>query len=263
MKTIIVDDDPQMLKVFQQMSEGIRTIELTGIYTLPQEALRFACRERVDLAVLDISMPEMNGIELAKKLREIRNDMLIVFITAFDGYIREANELGADDYIVKPYKRATIERMAERMQLLARRQEKAVYVQAFGRFSVLKNGRPVPLRGKAKEILALVVTRRGKEISNEEIYSTLWEEREYSNIHMKVYYNALKRLRDCLAANGLTGILVSTPHGQMVNTDLFECDYYDWQDGNAAVQARFEGEFMAEYSWGEYILAQILNAGTE
>ena len=42
----------------------------------------------------------------------------------------------------------------------------------------LKNGVPIPLRGKAKEILALVASRCGKEISNEEIYSIIWEERE-------------------------------------------------------------------------------------
>lgn len=263
MKTIIVDDEPYMLKSFLRLSEGVDGIEVTGKFEYPEDALEFAKKQKVDLAMLDIAMPGISGIELAEKLRNIRNDILIVFITAYDEYIRDANRIGADDYIVKPYRKETIEMMANRMKFLSKRQEKDIYVQTFGRFNVLKNGRPVPLSGKAKEILALVVTRRGKEISNEKIYSTLWEEREYSNVHMKVYYNALKRLRNCLEENGLPDILVSTPHGQMVNTDLFDCDYYAWQDGNGGNRDRFEGEFMAEYSWGEYILGDILNSEKE
>ena len=47
------------------------------------------------------------------------------------------------------------------------------------------------------------MVKRGREISNEEIYSTIWESREYSNVHMKVYYNALKRQKDSLEKYGI------------------------------------------------------------
>ena len=40
---------------------------------------------------------------------------------------------------------------------------------------------------------------------------------------------------------------------------MFDCDYYAWQDNNMGERDRFEGEFMSEYSWGEYILSRILN----
>ena len=124
---------------------------------------------------------------------------------------------------------------------------------------VLKDGKPVRLTGKAKEILALIVTRRGWEISNEEIYSTIWEGRPYSNAFMSVYYNALRRLKKSLKAAGIDHILVPTPRGQTVDTSLFDCDYYSWKDDNSDSRDHFEGEFMSEYSWGEYILASILH----
>ena len=57
----------------------------------------------------------------------------------------------------------------QKMQILSKSLHKEIYIQMFGRFNVLKNGVPIALRGKAKEILALVATRCGKEISNEEI----------------------------------------------------------------------------------------------
>lgn len=261
MKTIVVDDEAIMLQSFHRLSAGIDAIRLVGEFQYPEEALEYAKNNTVELAILDISMPGMTGLELAEKLREHYPNILIVFITAYDEYIRESNQLGADDYIVKPYRRETIEKMAERMSLLSRRLQKSIYVQTFGNFLVFKNGEPVPLKGKAKEILALIVTRRGKEISNEEIYSTIWENREYSNVNMKVYYNALKRLRDALDEYGMSDLLKSTARGQTVNTELFDCDYYSWQDKNLSERDKFQGQFMYEYSWGEYILADILNEG--
>jgi len=259
MRAIVVDDEEIMGRRFVRLSEGIGDLNLVGRFESAKDALEYARQNPVDLAFLDVAMPIMNGIELAKKLRALRRDILIVFISAYDEYIRESNQIGGDYYIIKPYNRATLETMMERIRLLGRRQQKTLYVQTFGRFLVLKDGVPLPLTGKAKEILALLVTRRGKEISNEEIFSTLWEGREYSNRNMVVYYNALRRLKQALAREQVESLLISTRHGQMVNTDLFDCDYYAWQDKNMSARDQFEGEFLSEYSWGEYILAGMMD----
>ena len=258
MKTIIVDDEPEMLSNFRKLSQGIESLYMVGEFQYPVDALDYALTHPVDLALLDIAMPCMTGLNLAERLRENNPQILIAFLTASEKYIREANLLDVDDYILKPYTRETLENMARRMSLLSRRLQKSLYVQTFGNFLVLKDDKPVPLTGKAKEILALVVTRRGKEISNEEIFSTIWENREYSNNNMKVYYNALKRLRNALRENGISDILKSTARGQTVNTEIFDCDYYFWQDKDIRVKGRFTGQFMHEYSWGEYILGEIM-----
>lgn len=259
MKTILVDDEPIMLSSFTRISKDIQGLNIVGKFQYPQEALAYAQENPVELAILDIAMPGMSGLELAEKLRENYPQLLIVFITAYDEYVQKSNEINADYYIVKPYKRETIEQMVKRMLLLSGRLKKEVSLQMFGRFTVYKNGTPIALSGKAKEILALVATRRGKEISNEEIYSTIWENRAYSNIQMKVYYNALKRLRDTLEKEGLSALLTSTTRGQLLNTAMVDCDYYEWQDHNSTPDNRFEGEFLPEYSWGEYMLGNILS----
>lgn len=259
MKAIIVDDEVIMLKSFMRLSAGINGLNVVEQFSYPEDALEYVEQHKVDLAMLDVRMPGMSGIELAKKLRELRPEILIVFISAYDEYIRDSNLIGGDYYIVKPYKHETIEMMVQKMLLLSQRLHKEIYIQMFGRFMVLRDGNPIPLSGKAKEILALVASRRGKEVSNEEIYSTLWEGREYSNYHMKVYYNALKRLKDLLEEEKLSNLLISTSRGQMINTALFDCDYYAWQDGEMEARDRFEGEFLSEYSWGECLLANIVN----
>ena len=259
MRAIIVDDEPLMLKRFVRLSSDIADLNLVGAFDSAQEALAFAEGNLFEAAFLDIVMPVKNGITLARGLKEIRPGIIIVFVSAHDDYLSDFNQVGGDYYIVKPYSREIIEMTMKKLRLLLQRQQKDVFIRTFGRFVVFQNGNPLPLTGKAKEILALVVTRRGKEISNEEIYRTIWENRPYSNVEMTVYYNALRRLRQTLKDAHLEDLLISTKRGQLVNTALFDCDYYAWQDKNMGTKDRFDGEFMSEYSWGEYTLSGILN----
>lgn len=259
MRAIIVDDESLMLKRFSRIASDIPDLNIVAQFESAEKALEYAVENSFDAAFLDVAMPRKNGVQLAKELRLIRPDLIIVFVSAYDEYLWDFNQIGGDYYILKPYNKETLEMTMERLRLLLQRQQKEVYIQTFGRFLVQKNGKPLPLSGKAKEILALIVTRRGKEISNEELYSTIWEDRPYGNVEMTVYYNALRRLKQVLKEAHLEDLLISTQRGQLVNTSLFDCDYYAWQDKNMGQRERFEGEFMSEYSWGEYFLAGILN----
>lgn len=74
---------------------------------------------------------------------------------------------------------------------------------------------------------------------------------------MGVYYNALRRLRDSLEKYGLDDLLISTVHGQVANTDLFDCDFYEWKDGATGFRSQFEGELLSEYSWGEQLIGEL------
>lgn len=275
MKSIIVDDELLMIRSFCRVCKDIPDIEIEEKFEYPDEVCDYVKENPIDIAFLDIEMPEINGIQLAGMLREIQPDIMIVFITAYDHYIQQANELAADYYIVKPYKKETIEKICKKLSYLHRGQKnnfdhnasnnnrlakKDVFIHTFGRFGVFVNGKQIPLVGKTKEILALVVSRRGKEISNEEIYTTIWEDRPYDNVHMKVYYNALRRLRDNLEKEGLENILISTSRGQMANVDAFECDYYAWLEKDDSVKYRFDGEFLSEYSWSEEMLAEMIES---
>lgn len=259
MRAILVDDEPLMLKRFTRLSKDIPDLHIVGQFESAEAALQYARENPVELAFLDVAMPIMNGIELARELRALRQDILIVFVSAYDEYVWDSNKIGGDYYIIKPYDKETLEMVMERVRLIAERQKKELYIQTFGRFIVFRRGRPIHLTGKAKEILALIVTRRGREISNEELFSTIWENRPYSNKNMSVFYNALRRLRDTLKSEGLEHLLISSARGQVVDTSLFDCDYYAYLDRNMEIRDRFEGEFLSEYSWGEYILANILN----
>ena len=261
MKAIIVDDEPLMIQKFVRMTEDISDLQLIGQFETAEVALSFMQNNSVDVAFLDVEMPVMDGITLAQKLRDIRDTVVIVFVTAFDEYIYDSNAVGGDYYLVKPYTKESIRIMMEKIRLLAARQNREIFIQMFGRFVVKRRNNPIRLTGKAKEILALIVTRQGREISNEEIFSIVWEDRPYSNANMSVYYNALRRLKVCLKDAEIPELLISTARGQMVNTAIFDCDYYIWKEQDQAQGGSdhgFDGEFLSEYSWGESILADII-----
>ena len=215
----------------------------------PQDALQYIESHLVNAVFICREIPLRKRVEIARSVQQVLPDALIITV--------DSN--GQDTWLLRSLQEQPLKKIMEQMQTAVNHEKKPIYIQTFGRFMVLKEGRPCNLRGKAKEILALVVTRRGREISNEEIYITLWENRPYSNRNMVVYYNALRRLKKALKDQGLEKLLISTSRGQIANIREFDCDYYDWLNGTSGTGNEFEGEFLSEYSWGEYILSDMMN----
>ena len=260
MRAIIVDDEMLMIQKFRRMTKNIDDFEIVDSFTSAKDALEYVTYHQIDLVFLDIQLPGTNGIVLAQQLKALKNDLIIVFVTAYEKYIHEANEVGGDYYLIKPYTVKGIENMTEHLRFLSGKLRKDIYIQTFGRFLMTYKRKPVPLNGRSKEILAyLVVMSRGKEVSNDEIYQTLWEHRPVDNQSKTVYFNAMRRLKNILNDNGITNLIIPTSRGQIINTDLFECDYYDWLNKHDSKNGDgFEGQFLPEYSWAETILADLL-----
>jgi DNA-binding response OmpR family regulator len=97
-----VDDEPGILRLIklELTTQGFRVVTAEG----GEEALRLAEEQRPDIALLDIVMPEMTGLELMRRLRE-RSSLPIILLTAKGGEADKVRglELGADDYVAKPF----------------------------------------------------------------------------------------------------------------------------------------------------------------
>ena len=101
-KILIVDDDKDIVKIVTTMLEG-RGWDVTAAYN-GREALDMVNASRPDIILLDIMMPEMNGIEVLKRIKKMDSGVRIVMITAFgdvESYL-DSMELGAYEYINKP-----------------------------------------------------------------------------------------------------------------------------------------------------------------
>lgn len=110
MKAIIVDDEPKAISLLQQYLEHFPDIQVAGSFRNGLKALSFLNSERVDIIFLDVNMPHISGMSIAKLIdQQIR----IVFTTAYAEYAVESYELAAVDYLLKPI---TLERFTQAVQ---------------------------------------------------------------------------------------------------------------------------------------------------
>lgn len=100
--TLIVDDEPLAIERLQLLCARQPDINLVGTASDGEAALRLAEQLKPDLLLLDIAMPGMDGLEVAKSLSETGQSPAIIFVTAFDKFAVEAFGVAAIDYVLKP-----------------------------------------------------------------------------------------------------------------------------------------------------------------
>ena len=258
MKTIIVDDELWSVDQFKIECEKLEDVSLIGYFDNPYDAIKFTKETKVELALLDIEMPGMSGIELAKKLRKLSPHMVIVFVTAYDNYLHESIKIPADYYLLKPYTKEDIQNVIDRALLLTRRQDKRVRVTTFGQFDVFIDGKPAKFNGKkVKELFALLVDKNGHPLNTEEAFSYLWEGEEYNNANASKLRKLWARLQEFLEENNLQDLINVEKGEKSLNVDMVECDYFKFLEGDKSAIKKFTFTYMSDYWWSEYTLADL------
>jgi len=100
-QTILVDDEPDsLITIEEQLKIHCKDVNILGTYTDPNEGLANILQKKPDVVFLDINMPKLNGIQLARKVAP--EGVKVVFLTAYKEYAFEAIKLSAIDYLLKP-----------------------------------------------------------------------------------------------------------------------------------------------------------------
>ncbi len=99
-KAIAIDDEPIALKVIENFCHEIETITLEKTFGNAEEGLKYLKKFPTDIIFLDIEMPNLNGIDLYK---QIKQNTLVIFITSRPDYAVEGFNLNALDYLLKPF----------------------------------------------------------------------------------------------------------------------------------------------------------------
>ncbi len=183
-KILIVDDELDILDFlsYNLKKEGFDvTTAANG-----KDALVLAAQTKPNLIILDIMMPELDGIEVCRRLRAKTefNETIIAFLTARDEDLSQiiALDVGGDDFIAKPIKPQVL---VSRVKALLRRNkiemdEKDVIIKVADleidrqKVKVLRGSESIDLPRKEFELLLLLVSRPGKVFTREEIYSKIW-----------------------------------------------------------------------------------------
>lgn len=258
MKTIVVDDEVVALKMFLYEAEMVSGIEMKGAFQSPLEALQYASRNEVELAILDVEMPEMDGILLGQELRKNNPDIMLVYISNQEKYAMEAFRLHAAGYLMKPYTKEELQYAVESAYLLSKRKKKKIYARTFGYFDLFVDEKPVMFKSaKAKELLAYLIDRRGGIVTSEQIINVLWEDRPNDEATQNLCSKIVKTLKKELKEIGAENMLISSRGNKRVDIQVFDCDLYDFLEGKKELRERYIGEYLLDYSWAENRTAQL------
>ncbi|GAA0370913.1 response regulator [Caldalkalibacillus horti] len=233
LRIMIVDDEELAVKRLKRILADYHEISVIATFTNPQEAYEYAKGHTVDIAFLDISMPDINGMNLSGLLLNIHPAINIVFVTGFDQYAVKAFEMNALDYVMKPVTSERLVSTMARIRMLHQTVEVepsleialfsglAITLPAEGRKRMIKLRSP-----KTEELFAFLVCKRTA--SREEIIETLWSELEpdkaWKNLNSTLYY-----IRKAIDVNKYHRRIVTEGNTIRLNDDGINCDLYEFE----------------------------------
>jgi len=202
-KVLLAEDDSNLgmlLKNYLTAKNFDTNLLVNGV-----QALEEFPRKQYELCILDIMMPEMDGLTLAKEIRKINPAVPIIFLTAKSQKedILEGFRTGADDYITKPF---SMEELLYRIQAILKRtsgsavpKKEAMYMIGNYTFDPLKqmliiSGEPVKLTTKETELLELLCRHRNEILERNFALKSIWIDDNYFNARsMDVYITRLRK----------------------------------------------------------------------
>jgi two-component system, OmpR family, response regulator len=218
-KVLLAEDDNNLgmlLKNYLSAKSYDTTLLANGILALEEFS-----RQQFELCILDIMMPEMDGLTLAKEIRKINTAIPIIFLTAKSQKedILEGFRTGADDYITKPF---SMEELLYRIQAILKRtagsalpKKESSYTIGSYSFDPLKQvlsfeSQPVKLTTKESELLELLCRHRNEILERNFALKSIWIDDNYFNARsMDVY---ITRLRKYLKKD--TSVKILNVHGR-------------------------------------------------
>ncbi|TMQ49749.1 MAG: response regulator transcription factor [Candidatus Eisenbacteria bacterium] len=176
-----------------------------------QEGLKLALKQKPDVVLLDIMLPEKDGFTVLKELRQRHRDIPVLVMTArnFEADVLKGFDLGADDYVTKPFGikelMARVKRLVQRGPSGAPAPGPTIY--KFGDVEVrfepretYKSGKQVALSFKEFELLKYLIEHRGRTVSREELLEEIWGVDEDLGVTTRTVDTHVSNLRSKLGA---------------------------------------------------------------
>jgi DNA-binding response OmpR family regulator len=198
-RILVVDDEPDIRNVLRLLltSRGYSVEEAAN----GREALEQVQKNAYDLIILDIMMPEMNGVDACAALREI-SSAPVLFLTAKDQDAdkQEAFHSGGDDYLVKPFSNQElflrVEALVRRYRVYKGKGEAPTLISSLEvnreRGTVAKHGEPVDVTKTEFELLMFLIENRGAPVSTRSLYENVWKEKYLPSSANTVMVHILK-----------------------------------------------------------------------
>ena len=253
MNVICVDDERILMEDTVSMCRALPEVSEAMGFTRAADALEWLKSNPVDLALLDIDMPDMNGLELAIRIKNLSPDTAVIFLTGYAKYAVDAFALRASGYLLKPVSTDALAADVKYVCSIKGKPlpaKKQVSIRTFGGFEVYVNGQQVKFRmKKSKELLAYLVDRQGNSLTRPELSAILWEDRMYDRKQQKLLDVYIRSLRNTLAEYEIEHIFEMRRGTLRVLPEAFDCDLYRFFAGDTEAVNAYRGEYMSAYSW--------------
>lgn len=251
MNILLLDDEVMMLEMLQSsVEQAISNAEIVG-FRYSQDALDFATNNKIDIAFLDINVPGISGLEMARELTKRYPKINIIFCTAYREYMEDAFDMYSSGYLMKPITPEKIKNALQHLRYPMPVEEKRVKITCFGNFEAFCDGTPIRFSlKKTKELLAYLVDRNGAECKTSEIIAVLFEDD-----NNREYYKKLRKdLIDTFTKLDIIDVLNVSYGGLSINREIVECDYFDFKNKKISIKPT---EYMTQYSFAEETFASI------
>lgn len=248
MKILLVDDEElQLLRLNSAVKNALNGDGEFLCYTNPVIAFEQNKTEKIDIAFLDIEMPVLSGISLAKKLKSVNPLINIIFVTAYNEYALDAYKIHATGYITKPVNADKVKEELDGLRYSVEiKPTKKLQVKCFGNFEVFAKGEPVKFsRSKSKELFAYLIDREGAAININELNAVLWEDDD----HKSYCRNLIADILSTLKKAGAEGVFNKRRNECFIDVTKVDCDAYEYKKNNPNAIRAYRGEYMIQYPW--------------
>lgn len=273
-KIIAVDDELLSLKRFEHIIAKEARVELVNSFTDSKEALEYVKQNDIDIAFLDIEMPELNGLELAERIGEIDPYVNIIFVTAFDQYALDAFKAHAIGYLLKPLDIRELSIQLDKIDLTYKPRQKRdkhligassdatkLIVKCLGQFTcypVNNPDNPISFRTtKTAELFAFLIHHYKSPVTKYFILDSLFPDMDYEKSN-KLFYVSCSYLRNAFTKYDITEILIRDNDSYRINSSIINCDYINFMNSYEKLNSLSLTELKdtAKLYNGEYLLGR-------
>ena len=180
MRILVVEDEKDLNNIITKHLKK-NNFSVDSVFN-GEEALEYLDYGTYDLIILDIMLPKVNGYEVIKKLRENKNEIAVLMLTARDSIEDKIKglDLGADDYLIKPF---DFGELLARIRALVRRKygntsntmEIDDLCIDIAKKTVVRGGKNIELTGKEYEVLEYLIQNKGHVLSRDKIRDSVWD----------------------------------------------------------------------------------------
>jgi two-component system LytT family response regulator len=274
-RVMLIDDERPALEEMEYQIKKFNFIEIAGMVQDAREALTKLDEIRPDAVFLDIDMPNINGLELALKIQDLHEHIIIIFVTAYTQYALESFKAYPLDYIVKPASEKrlsrTMDHLLEQYKLQTDRLEShtEAAIHCFGDFEAFSEKEAIKFATRqVREMMAYLICYYEKNISREELILNIFggtEDKKTINLLHVTAYNLRRTL--CGAKISRDHICITGNYKLCIADGI--CDYVDFSKFVSAnpcisgenihkaesISALYRGSFLQseDYIWAEEV----------